>query len=99
MGVQALLLRCAEGNVVMSAFAEFLVVAPMPAVTAAVALRYGPQALVTLIAGVVATLTGDARRGDRALAVLRLFHGRYVRMCRESRHPVSPEVSNPGRNR
>jgi hypothetical protein len=36
--------------------------------------RFGPVAVVTLIAGVIATLTRRNRRDERAMAVLTLLH-------------------------
>jgi len=59
----------------MSVFSEFPVSVPLSIATIVVILRYGPTAVVTLIAGVVATLTRHTRRGDRAVAVLQLLHG------------------------
>lgn len=53
--------------------ASALTLASLPASITVItlALRYGPSAVLTLIAGVVAVLV-PGRRGDRALAVLRL---------------------------
>ncbi|MEU5850402.1 hypothetical protein [Saccharopolyspora shandongensis] len=56
----------------MSTLAQALLSAPIPIATMALLLRYGPSALVFLLAGVVAVLM-PGRRGERALAVLRLL--------------------------
>ncbi|MCP3799126.1 hypothetical protein NLX83_07650 [Allokutzneria sp. A3M-2-11 16] len=55
----------------MSTAVHVLLSAPVPIVTVALVLRYGPSALVFLMAGLVAVLA-PGKRGDRALAVLRL---------------------------
>lgn len=41
-----------------------------------VALRFGPDAMVRLLAGSVAVLTGDEKRGERCLKVLRILRGK-----------------------
>lgn len=41
-----------------------------------VALRFGPDALVRLLAGTVAVLTRDKERGERCLKVLRILRNR-----------------------
>ncbi|CAM3458610.1 hypothetical protein KIPE111705_09610 [Kibdelosporangium persicum] len=58
----------------MSTSVELIAAVPVSIATVLLALRYGPFALVTLLAGVVAALTKQSGRGDRALAVLRLLH-------------------------
>ncbi|MFB9905087.1 hypothetical protein [Allokutzneria oryzae] len=55
----------------MSTAVQVLLSAPVPIAAVALSLRYGPSALVFLIAGIVAVLA-PGKRGDRALAVLRL---------------------------
>ncbi|GAB3479895.1 hypothetical protein [Amycolatopsis cihanbeyliensis] len=55
----------------MATCAQFLLDAPVPIVTTALALRYGPSALLVLLAGGVAVLV-PGQRGERALVVLRL---------------------------
>lgn len=59
----------------MSAFVELVTPASITVATTVVVLRYGPTALITLIAGVVAALSRHSRKGERALAVLTLLHG------------------------
>ncbi|QIZ35032.1 hypothetical protein [Saccharopolyspora sp. ASAGF58] len=56
----------------MSPLLQALLSAPLPIATVALLLRYGPSALVFLLAGVVAVLI-PGKRGERALAVLRLL--------------------------
>ena len=61
------------------AVAEY--VAPVVAVGGPVALvgivlRFGPDALLRLVAGLVAVLTSDEKRGRRCLDVLRILRGR-----------------------
>jgi len=41
-----------------------------------VILRFGPDAVLRLLAGIVAVVTGDDERGKRCLEVLRVLHGR-----------------------
>ena len=41
-----------------------------------VLLRFGPDAVVRFLAGTVAVLTKDEKRGDRALSVLRILRNR-----------------------
>lgn len=57
----------------MSVFTEALTAVPVSLALALIALRFGPSALITLLAGTVAVLTRDSRRGGRALRVLQLF--------------------------
>jgi hypothetical protein len=47
-----------------------------PVAFAFVALRFGPDALVRLVAGIVAVLTHDKERGERCLAVLRILRNK-----------------------
>jgi hypothetical protein len=47
-----------------------------PAGLAYVAMRFGPDAMLRLMAGTVAIVTRDKDRGDRCLEVLRLLRGR-----------------------
>ena len=51
----------------------FLSTIPAAAVIVFVVFRYGPGAMLTLLAGVVAVLARDPNQGRRALAVLRLL--------------------------
>lgn len=68
---------------------DLLFAAPASVAAVVVIVRFGPHAAVTLIAGVVASLTSDPERGDRALAVLELLHP----PCRRSRRKhVSPHM-------
>ena len=60
----------------MTAFPEY--VAPIlaaggPVAFALVILRFGPDAVLRLLAGTVAVLTSDEKRGARCLEVLRLL--------------------------
>jgi hypothetical protein len=41
-----------------------------------VILRFGPDAVLRLPAGIVAVVSGDGKRGKRCLEVLRVLHGR-----------------------
>jgi hypothetical protein len=41
-----------------------------------VILRFGPDAVVRLVAGIVAVLTGDEKRGERCLKVLRILRNK-----------------------
>src|SRR5260221_5826430 len=41
-----------------------------------VALRFGPDAVVRLVAGVAAVVTKNTERGDRCLKVLRILRGK-----------------------
>jgi hypothetical protein len=59
----------------MSLSVDPLAAVPVSIAVTVVALRYGPAALLTLIAGIVAVLTPHHRRGERALAVLHLLQG------------------------
>lgn len=44
-----------------------------PVALVLVALRFGPDAVLRLLAGAVAVLTGDDKRGERCLEVLRIL--------------------------
>lgn len=55
----------------MPGFAQVLLDAPIPIATVALLLRFGPSAILLVIAGAVAVLV-PGERGERALAVLRL---------------------------
>jgi len=63
----------------MSAFATVLASIPISLVAVILLLRYGPDAIISLLAGAVAVLSKDKTRGTRALAVLRLLHSRRPR--------------------
>jgi hypothetical protein len=61
------------------AFPEY--VAPIlaaggPVALVIVVLRFGPDAILRLLAGAVAVLTSDEKRGTRCLEVLRLLRGK-----------------------
>jgi hypothetical protein len=47
-----------------------------PVALVVILLRFGPDAVVRLVAGVAAVLTGDEKRGERCLRVLQLLHGK-----------------------
>lgn len=55
-----------------------------------IALRFGPDAFVRLLAGTVAVLTRDKERGDRCLAVLRIL--------RNKDDPSEPSLELPERS-
>lgn len=57
----------------MSTLVHVLLSAPLPLATVALLLRYGPSALVFLVAGVMAVIA-PGRQGERALVVFRLLH-------------------------
>lgn len=57
----------------MSVCTEVLTAVPVSLFLALIALRFGPSALITLLAGTVAALTRHSRRGGCALRVLQLF--------------------------
>lgn len=63
----------------MTMLATALGALPVSLVALALGLRYGPDAVVRLLAGLVAVLTKDKGRGDRALTVLRLLQTRRSR--------------------
>ncbi|MEU4802366.1 hypothetical protein [Actinosynnema sp. NPDC023587] len=60
---------------------HLLLSAPASIATAAVVLRYGPAAVVFLVAGIAAVLV-PGPRGDRALTVLRLLCATATRRAR-----------------
>jgi len=47
-----------------------------PVAVALVVLRFGPDAFLRLLAGTVAVLTGDEKRGKRCLDLLRILRNR-----------------------
>ena len=47
-----------------------------PAALALIVLRFGPDAFLRLLAGTVAVLTGDEKRGKRCLDLLRILRNR-----------------------
>jgi hypothetical protein len=47
-----------------------------PVALVVVILRFGPDAVLRLLAGAVAVLTKDEKRGARSLEVLRLLRGK-----------------------
>lgn len=59
----------------MPAFVDLATLGPVSVLTVLVLVRYGPVALVTVVAGLVAALSRHGRRGQRALDVLTLLHG------------------------
>lgn len=68
----------------MPAFADLSTLVPASALVVLALVRYLPIALVTLVAGLVAALTRNAGKGQRALDVLRLLRGN-TRTRRHSR--------------
>ncbi|QFZ20012.1 hypothetical protein [Saccharothrix syringae] len=58
----------------MNAPVELVNAAPVAALVVFAVLRRGPAVVVTLVAGVIAVLSRDRERGERALEVLRLVH-------------------------
>ena len=53
-----------------------ILVVGSPVALALVILRFGPDAFLRLLAGTVAVLTRDDKRGQRCLEVLRVLRGR-----------------------
>jgi hypothetical protein len=47
-----------------------------PTAFVVVVLRFGPDAVLRLLAGTIAVLTNDEKRGERCLKVLRLLRGK-----------------------
>ncbi|MEV0676671.1 hypothetical protein AB0I60_09125 [Actinosynnema sp. NPDC050436] len=87
----------------MHTVTQLLLSAPVPIVVTAVVLRYGPSAVVVLVAGLAAALV-PGRRGARALAVLRLMHTTTAQRARVVPHPgaitgqpARPTVTRPAR--
>jgi hypothetical protein len=66
----------------MSALTAALATLPMP-VVAVLALRYLPDAVLTLLAGIVALFSRDPDRTRRAMALLRLLRTRTPHRHRE----------------
>lgn len=62
-----------------------------PVALALVILRFGPDAFLRLLAGTVAVLTRDEKRGQRCLDVLRVLRGR------DPAPPTPPSDSLPER--
>lgn len=62
-----------EENGVVAVTLELLTGAPAPVLITLLAFVFGPTAVLTLLAGVVAVLTDDSERGRRAIEVLRLI--------------------------
>jgi len=58
-------------------YIEPIVAAGGPVALVAIILRFGPDAVVRLVAGVAAVLTKDKDRGDRCLKVLRILRGKH----------------------
>lgn len=58
----------------MGALIDLLNTVSASAVLLVAVLRYGPAAVLTVLAGMVAVLTRDPERGKRALEVLWLLH-------------------------
>jgi hypothetical protein len=50
-----------------------------PAAFVVIVLRFGPHAILRLLAGVAAVLTRDEKRGQRCLEVLRILRGKDER--------------------
>lgn len=65
----------------MHTLTQLTLSAPVPIATAVVVLRYGPPAVVYLVAGVAAVLL-PGPRGARALTVLRLLRTTARRRAR-----------------
>jgi hypothetical protein len=81
----------------LPAVVEPVVAVGGPVAAVAVVLRFGPDAVVRLLAGVVAVLTRDQERGKRCLEVLRVLRrdDRWqVRSGRQSDRPVSGDNSD-----
>jgi hypothetical protein len=57
------------------ALPEYALAVGGPVALVAVILRFGPDAFLRLLAGTVAVLTRDEKRGQRCLDVLRVLRG------------------------
>jgi hypothetical protein len=57
-------------------YVESVLAAGGPVALLLVVLRFGPDAVVRLLAGAVAVLTGDKDRGERCIQVLRVLRGK-----------------------
>ena len=71
-----------------------------PVALMVIVLRFGPDAVVRLLAGAVAVLTGDEKRGERCLAVLRILRNKDDDDPPSSKHddvPRSGRGRGPGR--
>lgn len=64
-----------------------------PAGFAYVVMRFGPDAVLRLMAGTVAVLTSDKDRGERCLEVLRVLRGRAAPDDRPSVHGAAGDES------
>lgn len=74
-------------------YVEPVVAAGGPVALVVVALRFGPDAFLRLLAGTVAVL-GDEKRGQRCLEVLRILRGRD--QCAPSLPSDSPPEAPEG---
>ncbi|MEV5558297.1 hypothetical protein AB0L44_31980 [Nonomuraea wenchangensis] len=63
----------------MSMLTTALTTLPVSLVVLVLTLRYGPDVILRLLAGVVAVLAKDKERGNRALTVLKLLQSRKPR--------------------
>jgi len=61
-----------------------------PVALVAVVLRFGPDAVLRLVAGLAAVLTADEKRGRRCVEVLRALRGRDSRQIQDA---ISQEKS------
>jgi hypothetical protein len=67
-----------------------------PSALVFVVLRFGPDAVLRLMAGTVAIVTSDKDRGERCLEVLRVLRGRAAPERRPSVHrAVTGEPAEP----
>jgi hypothetical protein len=57
-------------------YIEPIMAAGGPVALVVIVLRFGPDAVVRLVAGVAAVVTKDKDRGDRCLKVLRILRGK-----------------------
>jgi len=60
----------------MPAVSEFLTAIPLSALAVVALVRYLPDAILTVLAGVVALFSRDHDRGRRAMTVLRILRAR-----------------------
>ena len=72
--------------IVLSEYVAPVLEAGGPAALVFIAVRFGPDAVVRLLAGTVAVLTGDEKRGQRCLAVLRILRNK------DDSDPPSPKA-------
>jgi hypothetical protein len=66
---------CPETTLTLPDLIEPVLATGGPLALVVILVRYGPDAVVRLLAGTVAVLTKDKERGERCLMVLRILRG------------------------